>query len=329
MSAQIVPQTTAVRILGRLRLVYTVIVLVAIVLFTIYTIIKIQSERETGTYITQWVLTITFIYLALNPYNWFFLENRIAGVMVTLGKISRVRGSGVGSFLVPFQDVWPIPLLDFVPPIVEITVRSARDPDQSAEIPGPIEFPLKFRVVMVFENPVRVILSVRDRDPMDELVNTIKAAVSSTINDMTPAEVIAKGANKLIQQAIKSFLTSHPLISKYGVKIVSVDVADIDIPKEVLEPQQIRALAKANAFSERELANARRDAQIAVGQGDAGYLAALRDRLNDDKLFVLLAREVIRGNAVRDGHLTTLLQMDNPDQLIATLTAMKSQGGQP
>jgi regulator of protease activity HflC (stomatin/prohibitin superfamily) len=214
------------------------------------------------------VLAFTYIVYVLGPWNWRYIKNRWTGGIIRLEKAEKeLLGEGPVLIKRPFERLVKVPLFD-----LKIGIRL---PDQPTAAPNTQNVHIYLLLVIRFADPIKVILSVPDRDPIDEFKDFVRAAVRAAVQMMTVVELSAKGGGNVLVSMIRNNLENEPILKRWGLEIVSLNVKDINLSKSFIKAQDEIIEAEGTSQATRIKATAQKDAADELGRADTKGLAAM------------------------------------------------------
>jgi len=216
-----------------------------------------------------------FLIYAVGPWNWKYVQNRWAGVIIRFGRISKTAlgessllGEGPVHIWFPFERLVRVPMFDQK---VQIPL-----PNLATAAPNTQNVDILLQAVIRFADPIAVITSVPDRDPVEEFKGFVQAAARSGVQQYTVDEIAGKGAGDALGKYIAGSIRKHPVVKRWGLEIVAMEIRDIDFSAAYRDAQDevVRAHGDASAMNIR--AAARKSAADTVGQSDPkGMMATL------------------------------------------------------
>lgn len=222
------------------------------------------------------ILGLLFIAYAVGPWNWRYIRNRWAGVLIRLGRVDEKQIFGEGPIHVwwPFERLVRVPMFDLK---VDIPL-----PNLTTAAPNPQNVDIAMQVVLRFENPIKVILSVPDREPIEEFEGFVQAAARSAVQDMTIDELAKKNAGDRLGQTIVAKVRRDPVLKRWGLTIVAIQIKDIDFSIAFRGAQDDVVRAEGSARATLIQAEAQKKAADLIGQGNVlGLFAMLISRDQD------------------------------------------------
>lgn len=236
---------------------------------------NVPIEGSGGTYILV-LLTLAFLVYALGPWNWRFIKNRWAGVLIRFGRAveHEVFGEGPVHVWWPFERLVRVPMYD-LPMDVPL-------PDLTTAAPNPQDVNLAMQIVMRFSDPIRVILSVPDQEPTEEFVKFVQAAARSAVQGVTMDELAARGGVDKLAAVMKRKLMNDPVLKRWGLTIITIQPKDSDWSPAYSEAQDNVVRAEGRARATMIEADAQKKAADLIGQGNVmGLFAMLISRDQD------------------------------------------------
>lgn len=261
---------------------------------------------------TLLIIALSGIYVlyALTT-GWKYIPNRWAGVVIRFGRIrgytnhqgqfvGDVLGEGPVKIWVPFERLIKVPLFD-------LPIRIPLD-DLPTAAPNPQNVRVKFYAVLRFANPVATVLSVPDRDPIQEFVGFLRAAALQGVQSMTIEQLSQSGAAITLANCTKALLLGNPTLQRWGLDVPDLQVEDINLSATYLSAVEKLINAQAEGDAARIAAQAEADA-IGIqraAQGDEMFtqletLQTLERAMKSLQPGVTIAGDILSGLLFRNG----------------------------
>ena len=224
------------------------------------------------------VLAILYIIYRLGPWNWRFVANRWTGLRIRLGRaVGELLGEGPVLILRPFERLVKVPLFD-----LKIRIKM---PNQPTAAPNPQYVDLEIVPVIKFADPIAVIQSVPDRDPIDEVKDFFRAATRAAIQARTIVELSEKGAVDILLEDIKRRLDIQPIFKRWGIQVVSLEIKDLIFSRPFMAAQNAVVEAEGDAQATKIRANAQAEAADRLGNASrTGVAAIMFDKQQDSRV---------------------------------------------
>lgn len=214
---------------------------------------------------TTAVLGLSSAWLAYDtgPWNWAFVPNRWAGVIVRFGHVDESVGvinEGPVHLRRPIDRLIRIPLFDLAIPV--------KLPNLVTAGPVALNMDLHLLIVIKFKDPIKVILSVPEREPVEELKKFIVAAARSAVQSKTMDQHAEAGGGDRLAETIRQKILAEPIFQRWGVEVISSDVVDTDFAEAYYRAQETILAAEAEAKAIGISADAKRKAADILGNAN-------------------------------------------------------------
>jgi regulator of protease activity HflC (stomatin/prohibitin superfamily) len=181
----------------------------------------------------------------LNPKNWKSVPTNQVGVKIRFKKVlSRHEEGPVHVF--PFERLNMLTkayiTLDIVLPGLPTAGLNT------------IDVVCRAYIVIRFTNPMRVLLSVVDKNPIDELKPLIKSAFAVAIKSRTWEEIQMDRGYQILVEVVEKALEAIPLIKDWGVTIDEVVIRDVNPPTSIMAAIEGKIVATIAAETEKAIA---------------------------------------------------------------------------
>ncbi len=180
------------------------------------------------------LIVLVILYVLFNPKNWTKIPTNWVGVLIAFGRISKTEKDGENISIRQEGPVWVPPGNDLrILPKGATTLKMILEKLPSAG-PKVIHIQITAKVVVKFTDPIKVLLSVVDMDPLEESMGFIRKAFLNGVQSMNPETLAEKNSSKKLEKEIKEDLDNNRTFNEWGLQIIEVVIEDLNFPPEYM-----------------------------------------------------------------------------------------------
>lgn len=284
------------------------------------------------TFVT--ITCLTFLVYAFGPWAWATIPFRYIGAVIRFGNVVggeqgvRMPGpihlwAGIDYFAkVPmFTLTIVLPTKEFPLPAFP-TAATGDEPSFDVDVSLALE--------TRFKDPIRIIMSKPDRDPIEEACRYIQGMVGEAIGKHTMNQLLEPDAKGSLSRAIEEATRTFDLFELWGFQVIRVKFIDINKPPSVQRAADTRAEADAEAYRLRKQGQGEADQMRERAQGEADAVQIQRDTQGDDMFRYLEGLQTMQSMSKEGGafHTVTTIGAGLLDSLATMLSNASGQSQQ-
>ena len=228
-----------------------------------------QFLKSSGNWIgTHWGTIIILVAVPvvltwlLGPWHWGEVPLKWAGVIFRFERVTGSVHEPGPVYVGPFARLVRIPMY-----VVIETLPNDASPlpmlmTEATEAEPAQEVMLEVIYGLQFDNPILVVQSRPDKDPVQEFDRFVGAAIGEAVAQMTASATQKSNARAMIQRFVMEKIAANQLFQEWGLVLRQFEVRDIDLSGDYKLAATKRVMADAEYYTTTRAAQAEGDALV-------------------------------------------------------------------